>query len=100
MGDTMNKRVNAPQLEAAPRRTNEYRRMFVRNEAGLYEWWTRTCLPLEKFVQDNRMQIDECIDRELNRKCKLCEKFFARYRCNKPDECDCPKCQGMCTCPR
>lgn len=31
-------------------------------------------------------------------KCPHCREFFARYRCNSPDECDCPKCQGMCTC--
>lgn len=32
--------------------------------------------------------------------CRFCEKFFARFRCNAPDECDCPKCQGMCECER
>jgi len=31
--------------------------------------------------------------------CDFCKRFFARFRCNKPDECDCPKCQGMCECP-
>lgn len=31
-------------------------------------------------------------------RCKYCERFFSMYRCNKPDECDCPKCQGMCEC--
>lgn len=30
--------------------------------------------------------------------CAKCVKFAARFRCNKPDECDCPKCQGFCTC--
>lgn len=28
--------------------------------------------------------------------CRLCQKFFAQFRCNAPDECDCPRCQGMC----
>jgi len=50
-----------------PIRTNVERREWVIKDAGLYEWWTRTCLPMEKFVQDNRVQIDECIDREQNR---------------------------------
>jgi len=31
-------------------------------------------------------------------RCHFCEKFFSRFRCNAPDECDCPKCQGMCEC--
>jgi hypothetical protein len=30
--------------------------------------------------------------------CKACEDFFRYRRCNKPDECDCPRCQGGCTC--
>ena len=28
--------------------------------------------------------------------CKRCDEFFEKYRCNKPLECDCPKCQNMC----
>jgi hypothetical protein len=37
----------------------------------------------------------------IKRKCKHCEEFFARYRCSRTShlECDCPKCQGYCTCP-
>ena len=31
-------------------------------------------------------------------RCGRCTRFFARYRCNTPGECDCPKCQNMCTC--
>lgn len=31
-------------------------------------------------------------------KCDMCAKFFAKYSCNNPDECDCPKCQGLCLC--
>ena len=31
--------------------------------------------------------------------CKHCTKFFSEYRCNASHgECDCPKCQGFCTC--
>jgi hypothetical protein len=31
-------------------------------------------------------------------KCRYCARFFARFRCNKPLECDCPPCQGYCEC--
>lgn len=31
-------------------------------------------------------------------RCKLCEEFFCKYRCNSPEECDCPKCSGLCSC--
>lgn len=31
--------------------------------------------------------------------CDLCQRFFQQFRCNAPEECDCPKCQGMCVCP-
>ena len=48
-----------------PSRTNEDRRAWVLKDDGLKAWWDRSCLPLTKFVQDNREQIDECIDREL-----------------------------------
>jgi DNA (cytosine-5)-methyltransferase 1 len=30
--------------------------------------------------------------------CEKCRNFFSLYRCNAPDECDCPHCQGMCEC--
>jgi hypothetical protein len=30
--------------------------------------------------------------------CSYCARFFTRFRCNKPNECDCPKCQGYCEC--
>jgi hypothetical protein len=31
-------------------------------------------------------------------KCTKCSEFEERFRCNAPDECDCPKCQGLCEC--
>ena len=31
-------------------------------------------------------------------KCPMCRDFFSKYRCNSPEECDCPKCQGLCEC--
>ena len=30
--------------------------------------------------------------------CRHCARFFARFRCNAPGECDCPRCQGYCEC--
>jgi len=30
--------------------------------------------------------------------CNNCLIFFTFYKCNLPLECDCPKCQGLCTC--
>ena len=30
--------------------------------------------------------------------CNRCTTFFAIYRCGAPEECDCPKCQGLCEC--
>lgn len=32
--------------------------------------------------------------------CRHCRKFFSSYRCNAPDECDCPRCQGFCECDK
>jgi hypothetical protein len=34
----------------------------------------------------------------MERICKYCRAFFLRFRCNKPQECDCPRCQGYCRC--
>jgi hypothetical protein len=34
--------------------------------------------------------------------CATCEEYFGRFQCGAhipPFECDCPKCQGYCTCP-
>lgn len=30
--------------------------------------------------------------------CTKCAEFFERFQCNAPDECDCPRCQGLCEC--
>lgn len=30
--------------------------------------------------------------------CKWCREYFKRFRCNAPNECDCPECQGYCQC--
>ncbi len=39
-------------------------------------------------------------DKKEKEQCIMCKKFFVEYsfRCNKPEECDCPKCQGFCEC--
>ena len=47
---------------------NEDRRQWVLNDEGLYDWWTRTRLPMGKFIRDNRVALDECIIGTLNRK--------------------------------
>lgn len=68
----MSKKVNAPQLDAKPKRDNTFRRQWVLNDEGLHDWWQRSGHPMDKFVQDNRVQIDEQIDRavELQRKAR------------------------------
>ncbi len=30
--------------------------------------------------------------------CDPCVRFTERFKCNKPQDCDCPKCQGYCKC--
>ncbi len=37
-------------------------------------------------------------EEDMAEQCKACVTFFARFRCNWPDECDCPKCQNLCEC--
>lgn len=36
--------------------------------------------------------------RDFPPKCNRCAAFLERFRCNSPDECDCPRCQGLCEC--
>lgn len=31
-------------------------------------------------------------------RCKYCRDFYTNFRCNCPDECDCPKNLGYCEC--
>lgn len=33
-------------------------------------------------------------------RCVPCNEFFLKFRCNSPEECDCPPCQGMCECEK
>ena len=30
--------------------------------------------------------------------CPACTKFYSKYKHNSGGECDCPRCQGLCTC--
>lgn len=45
-------------------------------------------------LDDNEL----CPGCEINDDCAACEEFFDRFSCNRPDECDCPPCQGTCEC--
>lgn len=44
---------------------DEERRLWVLNDEGLYNWWTRSRLPLKKFIKDNRVELDKAIDKAL-----------------------------------
>jgi hypothetical protein len=50
------------------RRNDEERRLWVLNDEGLYQWFIRSRprLGIRAFIQANRAEIDECIDRVLN----------------------------------
>ncbi len=48
------------------RHNDEERRLWILNDEGLYLWWQRSNLPLRKFMRDNRVELDACIDRALN----------------------------------
>ena len=37
-------------------------------------------------------------DEKQMKPCRFCQDFFERFRCNSPDECDCPRCSGLCEC--
>ena len=47
------------------------------------------------YVGHKRCQDGQVTDVVL---CEACTKFFAQWRCNKEDECSCPRCQGLCEC--
>ena len=47
---------------------------------------------LRKTTQDTEQQKPQ------PEPCGYCPNFFDRFRCNAPDECDCPRCQGLCEC--
>ena len=56
----MGGKVNGAQFN---RRNPSDREQRVLKDVGLRDWWDRTGMPLRKFCQDNREQIDEQIDR-------------------------------------
>jgi len=54
--------------ERLNRRNDEERREWVQNDEGLYRWQLSSRQGLYRFVRENRKEIDELIDRQLNRK--------------------------------
>lgn len=52
----------------------------------------------EGYVACPNLDLNPNCEVEEKKLCKWCEEFFSKYRCNKPEECDCPKCQGLCEC--
>lgn len=47
---------------------NSEREMWIRNDEGLYRWWKSTRLPMRKFIQEYKVEIDTAIDSVLNPK--------------------------------
>lgn len=40
---------------------NTDREQWINNDEGLYRWWKSSRLPLRKFIQENRAEIDAAI---------------------------------------
>lgn len=59
----MGKRINAPQYQRNKGCSREERRQWIMADEGLYTWWARSNCPIDKFMQDNRIQLDEMIDK-------------------------------------
>lgn len=47
------------------RRNDDERRLWVLNDEGLYIWFTRSRLSMRMFIQENRAELDACIDAAL-----------------------------------
>lgn len=47
---------------------NSEREMWIQNDEGLYRWWKSTRLPMRKFIQEYKVEIDTAIDSVLNPK--------------------------------
>ena len=47
------------------RRNDSERRLWVLNDEGLYNWFRSSRLTMQKFVRENRAELDACIDRAL-----------------------------------
>jgi hypothetical protein len=46
----------------------------------------RICGPLQGYPAPGR--------------CRYCNRFFDTFKCSGADECDCPRCSGLCECER
>lgn len=44
------------------------REQWVNNDEGLYIWQRRSRLPMRQFLRENRTEIDQAINRVLDRK--------------------------------
>jgi len=44
----------------------EERRMWIDNDEGLYRWWRSSGLSKDKFIKENRKDIDKVINNVLN----------------------------------
>jgi len=56
------------------------------------------CAPDECETCDGYGEVLDAPKQDGDPKCEDCTTYFASYKCNKPLECDCPKCQGLCLC--
>ena len=43
--------------------TNKERKLWVQNNEGLYNWWKSSGLSLDKFVKENKDEINAAIKR-------------------------------------
>ncbi len=48
--------------------TNEDRRLWILNDEGLYNWQIGSKLPLQKFIKENKTEIDAVINNVLSGK--------------------------------
>lgn len=54
------------------------REMWVQNDEGLYNWWRSTRLPMREFVRQNRVELDEAIQRALATPPERDWRYYAR----------------------
>lgn len=70
------------------------------DEAGQHACPHCGCAPYDEAGPEDEPEEAEEAGPEPDRRCAACRAFFARYQCGKATylECDCPRCQGYCTC--
>lgn len=54
-------------MKSTVRINDEERRLWVLNDEGLYNEWTRSRKAIRMFIRENREWIDQCIRSALNR---------------------------------